>query len=345
LDKISNQWEKLRRDIVDRHSRLQTCMEHCKKYGQTADTFITWLRNAEEKLSNLRPGIMKKQQIDQQLRDLQTFRSEVWKRSGEYESTKSLGETFLAATDVDKDPIKNQLQDIKERWEKLNNDLLVKTNNLEQCARRLSDFNEELRTLDNAVCRCEDRLAAHEALGGASKDPKLLERVKTIKEDVVVLRKPLQELRKLASDIANETRANGGDADHLVAEVEALGDRIEDLQSRLDDRCGELQSAATAVLQFNEQVKTLVLDLSDLETQVDALSPPAREIKIVITQLEEVSTIYTKLGRLHDRIGDAQRAGEILVDSGFAPDTAQTRDQVASLRKTLGRLENRTRDQ
>ena len=345
LDKIQSQWEKLRRDTVERHTRLQTCLEHCKKYNQTSEVFVAWLRNAEEKLANLRPGLMKKQQIDQQLRDLQTFRSEVWKRSGEYESTKSLGETFLAACDVDKDPIKAQIVDIKERWEKLNNELLVRANDLEQCARRLSDFNDELRNLDNAVCRCEDRLASHDALGGAAKDPKLLERVRTIKEDTIALKKPFMDLKKLSNDISNESRSSGGDADHLTNEVDAIGDRIEDLQSRLDDRCGELQSAATAVLQFNEQVKNLAIDLSDLEQQVDSLNPPGREIKIVIGQLEEVVGIYTKLGRLNDKISDAQRAGEVLVDSGFAPDTAQTRDQITSLRKTMGRMENRTKDQ
>lgn len=344
LDKISSQWDKLRRDTVDRYNRLQTCMEHCKKYGQTTEVFVAWLRTAEDKLASLKPGVLKKSQLDQQLRDLQTFRSEVWKRSGDFESTRNLGDAFLTACDVDKDPIKAQMIDIKERWEKLNHDLLTKANALEQCARRLSDFNDELRNLDNAVCRCEDRLAAHDALGGAAKDPKLLDRVRTIKEDTMSLKKPIQELRKIANDIAIETRQSGGDADHLKQDVEALSDRIDDLQSRLDDRCGELQSAATAVSQFNDQVKHLAVDLSDLENQVDSLNPPAREIKIVIHQMDEVVLIYTKMGKLNDRISDAQRSGEILVDSGFAPDTAQTRDQITSLRKTMGRLENRTKD-
>ncbi|CRK91723.1 CLUMA_CG005357, isoform G [Clunio marinus] len=345
LEKIQSQWEKLRRETVERHSRLQTCMENCKKYHTTSESFMSWLRNAEEKLANLRPGVLKRQVIDQQLRDLQTFRSEVWKKSGDFEATKNSGETFLNACDVDKDPIKAQLNDIKERWERLNNELLIRAQALEECARRLGDFNDELRQLDNSVCRCEDRLAAHDALGGAAKDPKLLERVRAIKEDTMSLKKPFGELKKLANDIGSETRASGGDADHLTNEVDAIGDRIDDLAARLGDRYGELQSAATAVHQFNEQVKTLAIDLSELESQVDALQPPAREVKIIKVQLEEVNVIYNKMSRLQDKISDAQRAGEVLVDSGFAPDTAQTRDQITSLRKTLGRLENRTKDQ
>ncbi|XP_055645254.1 dystonin-like, partial [Toxorhynchites rutilus septentrionalis] len=344
LEKISQQWERLRGAAVDRHSRLQTCMEHCKKHSAASEIFLTWLRGAEEKLASFKPGILKKSQLNQQLKELQTLRSDVWKKSGEYESARGLGESFIAACDVDKDPIKAELQDMKDRWERLNNELLARAQALETCAKRLGDFNDELRDLEHAVGRCEDRLAAHDALGGASKDPKLLDRVKTIKEDAAALRKPLQSIRKLAGDIAVEVRAAGGDADHLKNDVDGIADRIEDLHARLDDRCGELQSAATAVSQFNDAVKALGVDLNELENQVDSLSPPAREIKTVMNQLDDVAAILGKIDRTADHVAEVERAGEQLVDSGFAPDTATTRDKISSLRKQLAKLENRARD-
>lgn len=344
LDKISQQWDRLRREAVDRHSRLQTCMEQCKKYATASEVFFSWLRGAEDKLAILRPGILKKPQLDQQLKELQAFRSEVWKRSGEYDSTKGLGDAFLSSCDIDKEPVKAELQDMKERWEKLNNDLLSRAQILEICARRLSEFCDELRDLDHAVGRCEDRLGAHDALGGASKDPKLLDRVKTIREDASALKKPLQSLRKLAEDISAETRSAGGDAQHLQGDVETVADRIDDLTTRLDDRCGELQSAATAMSQFNEQVKSLALNLSDLEKTVDTLPSPGREVKIVIGQIGDTATILGKIDRFADNVDDIERAGQNLLDAGFSPDTVQTREQIAGLRKTLGRLDNRTKD-
>ncbi|XP_021709227.1 microtubule-actin cross-linking factor 1, isoforms 1/2/3/5 isoform X32 [Aedes aegypti] len=344
LEKISQQWERLRNAAVDRQSRLQTCMEHCKKHSAASETFLAWLRGAEDKLASFKPGILKKSQLDQQLKELQTFRSDVWKKSGEYENTRGLGESFIGACDVDKDPIKAELQDMKDRWERLNNDLIARAQTLDTCAKRLGDFNEELRDLEHAVGRCEDRLAAHDALGGAAKDPKLLDRVKTIKEDASALRRPLQSVRKLAGDIAVEARAVGGDAEHLKHDVDGISDRIEDLHARLDDRCGELQSAATAVSQFNDAVKALGVDLNELESQIDSLSPPAREIKTVVNQLDEVAGILSKIDRTAGHVASVERAGEQLVDSGFAPDTVGTRDQIGTLRRQLGKLENRARD-
>ncbi|XP_023299119.2 dystonin isoform X49 [Lucilia cuprina] len=344
LERIQQQWEKLRREAVERHTRLQTCMEHCKKYETTSEVFLAWLRTAEDKLVELNPGVLSKSKLDTRLRDLQTFRSEVWKHSGEFENTKGLGETFLASCDVDKDPIKAELQDIRERWERLNNDLIARAHEIENCSRRLGDFNDELRNLDHAVGRCEDRLAAHDALGGAAKDPKLLERVKAIREELTNLQKPLQTLKGMAKDICAEARAAGGDAEHLTDDVDGISDRIAELQGRLDDRLGELQSAATAVSQFNEQIKTLGLDLNEIENEVEKLSPPAREIKRVQGQIDDTAKLQNKLERIVDRIEDGERAADALVDAGFSPDTAQTRDQISTLRKTLARLDNRVRD-
>jgi len=58
--------------------------------------------------------------------------------------------------------------------------LLSRTQSLEDTARHLMDFNENLRDLQHGLQRCEDKLASHDALGGAAKDPKLLDRIKVI---------------------------------------------------------------------------------------------------------------------------------------------------------------------
>lgn len=79
------------------------------------------MQSAEHRLAQLQPQAMNKKQLDQQLSDLQAFRNDVWKRSGEYESCRSVGEAFLSACDVDKEGPKEDLKDLKERWDKLNN--------------------------------------------------------------------------------------------------------------------------------------------------------------------------------------------------------------------------------
>ncbi|XP_028982177.1 microtubule-actin cross-linking factor 1 isoform X2 [Diachasma alloeum] len=344
LDKMQSQWDRLKKDTLDRHTKLQTCAEHCKKYYRAQDSFLPWLRQAEDKLDSLKPASFKRKDIERQLKELSSFRNEVWKRSGEFENNKMLGETFLSACDIDKDVVKNELSAMRTRWDKLNNDLLERTQSLEDTARHLADFNENLRDLQHGVQRCEDKLASHDALGGASKDPKLLDRIKNLREETTALKKPLQAVKQQAHDLANRAREQGVDATHLQDEVENLADRINDLQGKLDDRCNDLQSAATAVAQFNDQIKGLTYDLSALENELDTMKAPGRDIKTVRSQIEEVGKLIHKINRASDEIAVLVNTSENLVDSGFAADAVATRDQVDSLKRQLGRLDERSRN-
>ncbi|XP_052120461.1 dystonin isoform X27 [Frankliniella occidentalis] len=344
LDKIQQAWDKLRKDVMERHTRLQMCMEHCRKYYRAQEQFLPWLAQAEDKLESLQPASFKRKDIERQLKELAAFRNDVWKRSGEYENNRMLAETFLSACDIDKDIVKNELTHLKQRWDRLNNGLLERTQALEETARRLGDFGENLRDLSHAVQRCEDRLASHDAMGGAARDPKMLDRIRALREETGNLKKPLQGLRQAAGDLVKEAGEHGVDAHHLQEEVDGVGDRIDELCAKLDDRCSQLQSAATAVTQFNEQVKALGQDLTGLENELDAMKPPGREIKVVRTQLEDVARFLKKVSRAADDVARAVQSGEHLVDSGFAPDTVATREQVESLRRQLGRLDERARN-
>lgn len=150
-------------------------------------------------------------------------------------------------------------------------------------------------------------------------------------------------IRQLANDLVNNAREQGVDATHLQDEIDNLTDRINDLQGKLDDRCNDLQSAATAVAQFNDHVKALNYGLTSLENEFDSMKAPGRDIKTVRAQIEEVAKLINKINRASDEVADLVNASENLVDSGFAADSVATRDQVETLKRQLGKLDERAR--
>jgi len=68
LDQIRSDWNKLRQETVNRHRRLQTCMELCRKYDASQQTLLPWLDQAEDKLLNMKPVAFKKSDLDIQVR-------------------------------------------------------------------------------------------------------------------------------------------------------------------------------------------------------------------------------------------------------------------------------------
>ncbi|XP_059607518.1 dystonin isoform X1 [Phlebotomus argentipes] len=343
LDKISSQWDRVKRDVVERHTRLQTCMEHCKQYHAAAQSFQNWLRSAEEKLSAIKLGVLKKAQLDHQLKELNVLRSEVWKKSGEYEILKGLGNTFLSACDVDKEPVQGELQSIKARWEKLNADLNAKNQLFDTYLKKLADFQDDLRNLDQNTRRCEDRLGAFDALGGASKDPKLIDRIQTIIADTESLVKPLKDLQAASRNVSREVVDVGGNADHLISDVDAIGDRIDDLQAKLGDRYDELKSAALVSSQLNERIKGFSVDLSSIESRVNNLQPPAREIPAVKQQIHEDANLQGHIQDLTEAIGEIHDAVKANYESSFSIDAMQTREQISGFLRTLDKLRNQVR--
>lgn len=71
-------------------------------------------------------------------------------------------------------------------------------------------------------------------------------------EEAFSLKKPLQSLRQTAKDLVAEAAELGvGNASHLLDDVDNVTERLNDLLTKLDDRCLQLKSASTALAQYN----------------------------------------------------------------------------------------------
>ncbi|CAA9995511.1 unnamed protein product [Nesidiocoris tenuis] len=251
LDNLRNQWDRLKREAVERQTRLATSMEHCRKYYKALESFVPWLSQAENRLDALRPDSFARRDLDKHLQELAAFRNDLWKKSGEFEHLRSLGETFVASCDIDKDIVVQELSAAKARWDKLNNELLGRISSLEELGRRIADASDRLGAVTSSVQRCEYHLNSHDTLPTHT-DAATLSRLSTLRDEVLALRKPLDSLRSTCADLDDEiARVGRGKTSGLSDEVKALSERLDDLTNRLDDRCDRAQVAAKAVQQYN----------------------------------------------------------------------------------------------
>ncbi|XP_026728109.1 dystonin isoform X27 [Trichoplusia ni] len=345
LDRIQTQWDKLKRETVDRYTRLQTAMEHCRKFHKAQESFVPWLSDLEDRLAKLPDTTFTKKEVEKQLRELQQIRNDIWKRSGEYENNKTLGETFISSCDIDQEIVRKLLDNIKERWDRINNEVLQQVEFLETTARKLGEFGEKVRAVDTPLSRCEERL--QEAL--SAPPAHAAEAVARLADQIHALRAPLQSINAAADDIVSlalecSGREAGARARQVLEEqAQALAERLDELEARAGDARGRLAGAAAAMTHFQDKVKNLSHDLSDLEKELDSMKPPGRDLKTVRQQLDDIGRFYKRLENADDLVGDTERAAETLVDSGYTVDTAKTRDQVEGLRKQLGKLDERAR--
>ncbi|KPJ00723.1 Dystonin [Papilio xuthus] len=345
LDRIQTQWDKLKRETVDRYTRLQTAMEHCRKYSKAQENFLPWLSDTEERLLKLPPTTFTKKEVEKQLRELQQIRNDIWKRSGEFENNKTLGETFISACDVDQEVVRDQIDSMKERWDRINNEVLQHVEFLESTLRKLGEFLERVRGVEAPLQRCEERLEAVSSVPPhAAHDA-----VARVADQLHALRAPLQSVHSAAEDIISLALECAGPevaerARPVLEETaRALSDRLQQLEARADTARDQLAGATAALAHFQDKVKGVSHDLSDLEKELDSMKAPGRDVKTVRQQLDDLGRFYKRLENADDLIADAERAAAGLVDSGHSVDVTKTRDQVEGLRKQLGKLDERAR--
>ncbi|XP_045525137.1 microtubule-actin cross-linking factor 1 isoform X20 [Pieris brassicae] len=344
LDRIQSQWEKLKRETVDRYNRLQTAMEHCRKYNKAQESFLPWLGEAEKQLRELPAVAFTRKELERQLRDLQHIRNDVWKRSGEYENNRTLGETFISACDVDQEIVRNQLDSMKEKWDRVNNEVLQQIEYLESTSRKLGDFLEKVRAVEAPLARCEERLeAALNSAPAAAKDA-----VARLTDHVHALHAPLQSVNMAADDIvsiANEfagPEAAARARQVLDETTKSLADRLRDLETSTLKAGEEMAGVAKAITYFLNNVKESQDLISNLEKEFDAMKPPGRDLKTVRAQIDEISKFWTKLESGEGHVDETARTADIFDDSPHS-EFAKPQEHIAPLKEKIRKLQQKTR--
>ena len=346
VDKINSQWIRLKDEATERQNRLQKANDLFKNYEKTSSGFLNWLSNAERDLSAMKPGTLVKKELDREIREVQTLRNEVLKKSSDFDKTQNYCGNFLAACDIDKDNLVSEMQTTKQRWDELNRLINLKLEKISGFIEKLSDFSDQFRQLSTLVQRNEDAFDSLERIHGANagRDPRSLEKIKTIKDDNSELKKNFQNLRHMVENIITETRPAGYNGDNLYADLEGLSDRILTLQSRLDDRFDDLQVASNAVAKFNEGINFITMDLTSLENEVDSLTAPGREIKLVRTQLDSANEVLHKIEDVARKIADVEANGDAMIEKGFVSRPSEIHEPLDGVKRRRARLENRTKD-
>ncbi|CAH2057368.1 unnamed protein product, partial [Iphiclides podalirius] len=123
----------------------------------------------------------------------------------------------------------------------------------------------------------------------------------------------------------------------------ALAERLRLLEAQAEAARDRLAGAAAALAHFQEKVKGVSHDLSELEKELDGMKAPGRDVKTVRQQLDELGRFYKRLEGADELVAGAERAAEGLLDDGHSVDLTSTRDQVEGLRKKLAKLDERAR--
>ncbi|XP_035231691.1 microtubule-actin cross-linking factor 1-like isoform X1 [Stegodyphus dumicola] len=342
MDSTKRQWEKVRKAANDRHTKLQKCSENCKKFHNTLNSFLPWLNKCEDKINALQPISYHRSQLDRQVKEIQAIKNELSKHSQEFENTCNYGEALISCCDVDTEIIKDEISDLKKRWDRVNHDVMERTQALDDVSHKLTVYQDKARDVNHSLHRLEDRLLSHDALGDSSRDPKLLARMKALVTEAGEVKRQLNNLKDYVNVLVSEASPSV-DTSHITDEVDDLEKRHRLLTEKLEDRCSDLESASEIVAHFNNKMKDAHHDLNHLEEELDNMAPIARDIGTVTTQINQIKNYLHRLKRARDDCEEVEHQCQDIITHGYTPDPKGCRNQLDGLHRQLIRLEERAK--
>eukprot|EP00090_Calanus_glacialis_P003456 TRINITY_DN1255_c0_g1_i12.p1 TRINITY_DN1255_c0_g1~~TRINITY_DN1255_c0_g1_i12.p1 ORF type:complete len:5152 (+),score=1465.32 TRINITY_DN1255_c0_g1_i12:61-15516(+) len=338
LDAVEKSWQKVKKISGERQSRLNTCMEYCKKFYGAQDKFLPWLEKAEGQISKMESISMVLSELKKQEKELQTFRNDVNRHGSEYDSNYNGGDSFQTACDTDKEIVKEEIGHMKERWDNLNYFISERAQALADILAKLGDFNENARDLENGLKRAEDKLKATD---NSPKDPRLLDKIKSLLDEAKDLEKGFGKVQKGGEDLLNDADAIGADGQPIADTVNNLGDRLGNLRDRLEDKAEDLKNAGAAVGEFNEKAKDLGNALAMLDDELNKMGPVARDLTTLYKQKDEVQSFLQRIAKKHSEVATILEDSKQLINSGVVPNPRELQDTVAGLQKSVDKLEQR----
>lgn len=335
MESTEKQWQKVKKAAQERHKRLTIAMELCRKFDLVIDKFLPWLDKAEHQLSKMNLISLVKSELQKQEKELQQFRNDVNRHSSEFDLTLTSGMSFIDACDIDKDFVKEELGDIKERWSHLNASINERGAAIADLLGKLSDFNDDVRDIAGKVNRMEEKLS------GLEKGPQDAKTLEGLLEDTKEAERLFEKARGKGEHLIDEASQLGADTRSISDTLNGLKDRLGKLRGNLENKISDLKTAGSALTNFNALLKGLNNSVSLLDDELNKMGPIARDLQTLDKQEREITSFIGKIQSKQKEVSGAMREAEQLHSKGFVPNPKDLNDSITSMAKQLEKLQSR----
>ncbi|XP_066158002.1 muscle-specific protein 300 kDa isoform X10 [Euwallacea fornicatus] len=243
----------LSKDALDRWGSI---VDDHKKYQQKLEDTLRWLQPLEDQLATLQRGELadNPQAVAQRM---QILRSEKEQGEPKIGSLSLLAERILPDTAMPgRETIRNELKDVRERWEKLSDGIIVQQKHQEAQTLQLSSYKDMLQQTLAWLETMEKQVKLDISSWTSIQDVrgKLLKQ-KTSLQEIVPYKRVVDGITEKASSLIKLTN----NKDHITDienNIESINQRYDNLLSIVQNNIKQLESCLESYQQFYDLLKT-----------------------------------------------------------------------------------------
>ncbi|KAH9493139.1 hypothetical protein Btru_022452 [Bulinus truncatus] len=265
----------------------------------------------------------------------ESLQNEYLKKSHDFENFNKEADALLATVEDPQGDLKGQRNDVNRRWEAVSAGLTEKAQNLEDLQGCLAEIEDNLSETRYSLTRWEDKLAAHLDLGTPARDPKHIDKIKALQDDISGLQSNLDTLDRLVNDLNQNEEA---DSSKIKATVKDLRKRQEQLEHEVAELLSNMETGSAIVGQFQEMIKKSSGQLSELDNDFSKFYQVSRDEDELDGQLSEMKKFLTNFANSVDPLTDLKEQARDLQLAGFVADPELLNAQVEAVLAQKDRL-------
>lgn len=305
LDYMNAEYEALKEKLHDRERKLDIALLQCGKFQDALNGLLKWLEETEEMVANQKPPSGDCNVVKAQLQEQKFLKRLLQDRQGSMNSLFTMGAEVAANTDAsEKAHIDRQLDDLMDRFNKLDNNCSERMDLLERCYAIAKKYQGKVNPLVDWLDNTEKKLTAMEVIPTDEKKirKKIKEHevsnmnffladeiiydisntkiiLKALHDDIMDHKRDFEEL----NDIAEQLLKLVGDD-----EGRTLVENVEELTNRYAGIVQDSEALGRLLQEGLEGLGTFTLNLEDLLAWIQEMESRLSRYKVLSVYVDKL---------------------------------------------------------
>lgn len=338
LDNIKRQWNLVEKEALEKKSKLHKCLDICREFNVNYNDLYPLLEQYDSKLQSFKDVPLNRPDLENRLKDIQFLKNDINKRQRDFDHLRNLADQLVSIADTDKDHVKNRMNQLKQLWDRVNSEVLKRSQMIDSILHKLIAYQDSMRDFNQAMQRIEDKMMSQHAFT----DQKLVDRMKNLLDEAKGLRHNLDQVKTHARELINEVK-NEKSTRQIENEVREAEERYRALLDKLDRKCKDLDVLANNVKTFTMKLTEIQNQLNQLEQQLNNMAPIARHSDILRQQMAEIKDFRNDLDKVHQKLKEAEQFYKNITDKDPSFDNNMYRYQLENMNRQHARLDDASR--